>query len=231
MTEKIKRIQVPNSIIDNKEFNNNGFYLYVILKTLCVSNHVNIYNDNLLEKLQWTQYQLKKYLKDLKEKGLITYQFGDIPKFKPLELDIRPIKHHGKNKDSYYTQVDIDTINNIIRYSKSIKIKIEKDKPQVIRDMKEKSLRLFYLYEMYYNPKYKCAFIGYDKIKNAMNINNAYIKIINKMFNKNDLVGVMIGDWRDDIEDNSRRRNPNNYIPYCNRIIKSSEQNSEENTS
>ena len=219
MSDKVKRIQIPNKYIDNKEFNNNSFYLLIILKMVCVNNHVNIYNDNLRTRLDWTQYQLTKYLKELKDKELIVYKFTDIPKFKPLEIDIQPIKHHGKSKLDYYTQVDIDTIENIIKYSKAVKIVIDKSKPRAIRNVKEKALRLFYLYEMYYNPQYKCAFIGYDKIKDAMDINNAYIKTINKMFNTNELVGVMIGDWREDIEDNKRRRNPNNYIPYCNRII------------
>ena len=218
MSDKVKRIQIPNKYIDNKEFNNNSFYLLVILKMVCVNNHVNIYKDNLLTKLGWTAYQLRKYLRDLKDKKLIIYDFNELPKFRPIELNLQPIKHNSKNKDDYYTQVDTYTIGKIIEVSINIKVKSDKDKPKKITDVKDKALRLFYLYEMYYNVQYKCAFIGYEKIKEAMVIHSIYIKAINGILNKAGLVDVMIGDWREDIANEMRRRNPNNYVPHCNRV-------------
>ena len=218
MSDKVKRIQIPNKYIDNKDFNNNSFYLLVILKMVCINNHVNIYKKNLLTKLDWTQYQLRKYLKDLKDKELIIYDFEDLPRYRPIELNIQPMKHNSKKKEDYYTQVDITAIDKIIDNSEEVKIKEVKNKTKAKRDVKEKALRLFYLYEMYYNFDYKCAFIGYDKIRGAMNINNNYIKAINSVFSKTGSVDVMIGDWRDDIKNEMRRRNPNNYVPHCNRI-------------
>lgn len=225
MNDKIKRIQVPNKYIDNKEFNNNSFYLYVMLKLICVDNNVKIYKDKLLNHLQWTHYQLKKYLKDLKKHKLINYDFDELPKFKPIEIKIKPIKHHSKSNKDYFTQVDINTINKIVTLCNIIKIKTNKEKSLEKRNVREKALRLFYLYEMYYNESYGYAFISYEKIKSAMDINNTYINKINKKFNDNCLVEVDIGSWSKNSSQEEPRKYPNKYTPYCDRAKKTQNEN------
>lgn len=218
MKDNVKRIQVPNKYIDNKKFHFNAFYLYVNLKMICVNNHVKIYSKKLLDNLGWSLNTFKKYLKILKQEGLVTYNFESLPIHKPIELDISPIVSKPKTKEDYFTQVDINTIQRILFYAKETKFKkydkVSKKNIKIVKDEKEKALKLFYVYEMYYNESIGVSFPSYETIKEATGYNNTYIKAINTMFNKNDLVSVMIGDRNKE----TNQREKNNYIPICNRV-------------
>jgi hypothetical protein len=213
---KIKRIQVPNKYINNKKFHFNAFYLYVILKMVCVDNHVHIYSKKLLDKLGWTKYNLKKYLDILKQEKLITYDFDSLPYNKPLEIEILPIVQRAKTKEDYFTQVDTRTIEKIITYGKEVRYYIKGEKE--IKDEKEKALKLFYVYEMFYNDNYGKSFISYQGIYEATGYNNACIKSINNMFHRKDIVNVMLGDWYEQENEEDELislRERNNYVPNC----------------
>lgn len=224
-TEKVKRIQIQNKYINNKDFHFNSFYLLIILKMVCVNNHVNIYSTTLLPKLNWTRKTLKKYLDILRSENLIIYTWNSLPIHNPIELDIVPVKHNSKNADDYYTQVDIDTINRIIENTQAVKYK-EKNRTSskletIERDEKEKSVKLFYLYEMFYNVNLGKAFISYTNIQDATKFSNTSIKKINSIFNRKGLVNIDIGEWFElnDKDGNyiKKIRGRNNYIPLCNR--------------
>jgi hypothetical protein len=219
MKDNVKRIQVPNKYIDNKKFHFNAFYLYVNLKMICVDNHVKIYSKKLLEKLDWTKYSLKVYLNVLIQENLILFDFNDLPIHNPIELNIEPINTNPAKKEDYFTQVDVETIKKIFESARKVKYKTKDGKTE-LKDEKEKALKLFYLYEMYYNENYNKSFINYDGIYNATGYKNNTIKNINNMFHKNHLVDVMLGDWYEkeideDVYTPTRERN--NYIPNCNR--------------
>lgn len=217
----MKRIQIPTDIIRNPLVSHNTIYLYLILKTMTSSLKVTAYSTTILEKAQWNDRRtLKKYLLELKQKELISYNFNDFPINKPLLIEITPIL-----KGTQFTQVDIETIQRIIDVAKNIPIDIltetdnqnTQDKQSVKQfkynpDLKEMAIRLFYLYESYYNINFNVAFPSYRVINSDTKISNTYIKILNKIFNDNELVIVNYGqkiDWN--------KKSNNTYVPICDR--------------
>lgn len=216
VNKKVKRIQVPVDMIKQpKQYHE--LYLFVALKMACVNNKVNIYSKKLLELLQWKDRKtLKKYLESLKSQGYINYEFKDFPIHSPLQIDI-------VNSKKQFTQVDTDTINSIKWQMSQCKVK-RKNKDNkyetIIEDLKEMAMKLFYYYETYYNADYGYAFPSYKLINQETGISTNYIKILNKNFNRYELVQVDIGDkyQEEDDEGNTKtKRERNKYAPMCKR--------------
>lgn len=211
VNKKIKRIQVPVELITKpKQFNET--YLYIYLKMMSMDNHVRIYKQKLMNNLLWKSNKtLNKYLQSLKEKGYITYDFESLPISKPIEIDIDPI---GKQQ---FTQVDIETIDQIQTYTCSCEVKRKKENKTVvsIEDLKERALTLFYYYETYYNTDFGYAFPTYSKIREETGLSYEYIKIINKILHKAKLVNVSVGDQYIDEETGKKMRERNKYTPNC----------------
>lgn len=199
----IKRIQIPTHIIRNSLISSNAIYLYIILKTMTSSLKVVAYSSTILERTLWTDRRtLKKYLQELKHNSLISYDFDKFPINKPLLLNITPIE-----KEEHFTQVDVDTIQKIISATNDVLVN---NKPQ---DLKETAIRLFYLYESYYNTNYDIAYPSYTVINKETRIKHQTIKILNDVFHANGIVKVNYG------EKSEWNRNKNNtYVPICNRV-------------
>lgn len=188
----------------------------MILKTLTKESIVRAYSSTILEKAKWNDRRtLKRYLYNLKQNNLITYDFTTLPINKALVINILSIPD-----EDHFTQIDIDTIQKIINFCSNIEIK-NKDNKLISIDLKEMGIRLFYLYESYYNDNIGYAFPTYEQINHDTGISNIYIQILNDIFNKNKLVIVNYGEKKD----NDRRYN-NTYIPVCDR--KNQETNKEE---
>jgi hypothetical protein len=215
----MKRIQIPTHIIRNPLISHHAIYLYTILKPMINTNTLIItaYTTTILDKAKWNDRRtLKKYLQELKQKELISYDFTNFPINKPLQIEILPIP-----SGEHFTQVDTDTIQRIIDVCSNISVQ-DKNNPSKHNsiDLKEMAIRLFYLYESYYNYNFNYAFPSYLQINQDTNISNIYIKILNQTFDKNKLVIVNYGE-----RINNERKINNTYIPICNRV-KPKEENS-----
>lgn len=219
-TKKIYSVQVPNILIFTPK-HYNELYLYVILKSINGNKPIDRYSHELLELLQWKDIRtLKKYLLNLKNEGYINYNFDDLPQTSKLHIektDIKKFKKLNKNgKLSYFTQVNIKLIHKIIDSTIECKIKqySKKNKKSAtkILDLKERSLTLFYYYKSWYNPKMGYSCQAYKQIHKDTGISYEYIKIINKILHKNQLVKVILGDKTKNI-DGYNKRERNKYIP------------------
>ena len=210
--KKIKRIQVPNFLIKDAEFPHESFYLYVVLKMSCVYNVINIKTSTLMDKLKWSKIgTLKKHLLILQEKELIDFGFEAIPKHVPMEITINSFNES-------FTQVDVTTINKVcelaeevtmIRYTKN------KTKIEVVVDLKEMALRLFYYYEHQYNEEFDKAFPSFRTTNEDTGIGTAHIKAINDLFDYNGTVEIQNGKWYK--KDGQMLKTCNNYKPVCQR--------------
>lgn len=240
MNKEVKKIQVPYSLIDNtikkQHAPYQALYLYVILKSVCKNNHVNIYVEKLKSEdyLDWKSTKtLKKYLDYLKDNKYIIFDFETMPKHKPLQIDIIPIKEIPKkdNRENHFVQISVEYIKNIITKCKCIKIEyINKKTGEIINktyNLKEMALKLFYYYRKMYNDEYRYACPSYKQTYEATGISREYINILNNFFSDNGLVEVQQGKWyspnketeceneTDNKEEKSNpRRERNRYIPY-----------------
>lgn len=213
---KIKKIQVPYELLENKNIPHHAVYLYIILKTVCVDNHVNIYGTKLRSEkyLDWkTPKTLKKYLHILKEHGYITYEFDDLPKRKAIELDICPL-----HKQQMYIQVSTEAINGVKECTKVTPIKKKKEgvELEILEDCKEMAVRLYYFYTKMYNDDIGKAFPSYKEITNKIGISGQYIKVINTLLKKKKLLEVTIGKWYEQQDEDGyiiRKRERNSYKP------------------
>lgn len=211
--DSVKRIQVSNNMLTNKTIKHEAIYLYIILKSICKNNQVNIYAAKLLKILNWKDIRtLRKYLLILYELQYIDIRYDKMPKHKSLEFNL--INNPKKN----YVQVDIDTIGKIISVSQAVPLHIKED--TVILNLQEMAVRLFYIYEMYYNVHQGKAFPEYKDITNNTGISSKHITALNKVFEENKIVKIKHGDWYE-IEDLGesvlRRKGRNEYRPKCNR--------------
>jgi hypothetical protein len=211
--ESTKRIQVPNELLTNKAMKHEIIYLYIILKSICVKNKVNIYSDNLLKKLNWKDIRtLKKYLQLLYNIKYIDTNYDKMPKHKPLSFNL--LNNTRKN----YTQVDIDTIHKVIDVSKEVPLQVKKN--ITILNLQEMALRLFYIYEMYYNVYEEKAFPEYADITSNTGISSKYIVAINRVFEQKKIVKIKHGEWYETNDENDnvvKRKSRNEYKPKCNR--------------
>ena len=80
-------------------------------------------------------------------------------------------------------------------------------------DLRELGLRLFYLYEMYYNEAKGYAYPTYKTIIENINTTPKHISALNNTFQKHNLVYVIQGKKYE----KSNRRMHNKYIPNWNR--------------
>jgi hypothetical protein len=191
---KISYIQVPNSLICNKEIKSQAVYLYIILKMSCnKSNTVTISKNKLLAKLEWNDNRtLKTHMEQLKTNNYIQYDFTSLPINKTMTINIRKLNTANKNKSDYFTQIDRDTIHKVFDVAQKTPIKIKKD--TTYADLKDKSIRLIYLYEKCYNKEYGYAWISYREIQAQTGISNKYIKSINTHLKKHKILNVTIGN-------------------------------------
>lgn len=214
--EKIKKIQVPYELIINPDVPAYATYLYIHLKMICNNNHVRIYIEKFKSEnyLNWKSTQtLKKYLTYLKNNNYIIYDFENLPKGKPLEIDILPI-----TKDKMYVQLDVNIISKIQEFATKTEIIISKNniKQLIISDCKEMAVRLYYFYVKNYNLEIGKSFPSYKEINEATGISLQYIKALNNMFKKNKLLKITIGKWYEQEDDDGfkyRKRERNSYIP------------------
>lgn len=199
----IWKIRVNNTILTDVGLTHKAFYLYVVIKQLAQKNKtLYVYKEELMDALYWKKNStLKSYLLELKNCKIIKYSFNDLPKNKPLKIEILT------NEVDNYTQVDTETIDRIKIHTKSI---VLDDK---VSDLKELAIRLFYVYEKYYNKKEGYARPPYKIIKDCIKTTDRYIKILNTVFAENNIVQIRIGKKYD----NSNMRMNNTYIPMCNR--------------
>jgi hypothetical protein len=158
--------------------------------------------NKLKEYLDWKSTKtLKKYIEFLKENNFITYNSDSLPKNKPLELDIIPLKDIIKidNKKTLFTQINKDIIKTVIELAKSVlvykKDKVTKKETKEYQDLKEMALKLFYFYNKMYNTDAKYAFPSYLEINLMTGISKSYIAILNKFFSKNKIVDIDIGEY------------------------------------
>jgi hypothetical protein len=214
--KKVKKIQVPYDLLENREIPHHAVYLYIILKMVCKDNHVKIYGANLRSEkyLNWkTTKTLKKYLQILKEKKYLTCDFEVLPKRNPIELDIPKL-----NKDQYYVQVDVEAIYKVKEVAQSVHIKKKRnDVVEVItEDCKEMAVRLYYFYTKMFNAEIGKAFPSYEDIKKKLGINGTYIKAINNLLKENNLLRISEGKWYEQEDEDGftiRRRERNSYKP------------------
>jgi len=202
----MRRFSISTDVIRNPLVSHHAIYLYITLKEMMDyrTYRVDAYSANILKNANWSDRRtLKKYLSELKQIELITYEFVNFPINKPLLITINPIPD-----DAQFTQVDELTIKKIndVTWDHLIMTNI---------DMKEMAIRLFYLYESYYNSYYEIAFPSFRVINSDTRISNIYIKLLNELFNKNKLVIVKYGsqvEWN--------KKGNNTYIPICDRKTK-----------
>lgn len=207
-SKKIRRIQVPNSLIVDRDFSHYAFALYIELKIKSYNDKVNIYPMSLKEGLGWTDNRtLKKHFKELYDNNLVDIEIQRIVNTKPIECNITPIG------DDKFTQVDVHTIQKIKDCTNSIIMKGKK-KPQNLTEM---GLRLFYYYEKNYNEAYGKAFPTYENINEDTKIHPSYIKALNTVFHENGIVSVELGQYYSQELDDTivTRRAGNTYIPIC----------------
>ncbi|WFD09039.1 hypothetical protein [Tepidibacter hydrothermalis] len=211
--KKIKKIQVPNSLILDKRISHNAFALYVILKNFSFNDNVNIYPTKLLKAIEWKDMRtLKKYLEILNDLKYINMITSKIVKYECIKLTIRGVEND-------FTQVDINTMYKIIECTLRVPIK-GNDNEIEVKNLKEMALRLFYYYEKNYNTLLGKAFPSYRKTSEELCIGKSYISALNDIFNKNDIVKVKKGNWVEtEYEDGVilPRRMCNEYIPICSR--------------
>lgn len=206
--DNIKRIQITHEILVNRQIPHEAIYLLIHIKNKASNNHVRIYSSKLINELNWKDTRtLKKYLNILYDIGEIDTQYKTLPKHKPLEFNINPIGKH-------FTQVDIDTINKIKELCQETPL-IVKGK-ETILNLQEMSLRLFYLYEKYYNKQKGKAYPEYKQIVQDTGMSSKHIKVINDWLELNGILEIEHGEYYVN-EDEETRKGRNQYIPICNR--------------
>lgn len=207
--KKIRRIQVPNHLIVNRDFPHDAFALYVELKRSSFNNKANVYPIQLKNKIGWTDNRkLKRYLKILYDYSLIDQEIDRISNHKPITLLIKDIACGEE-----FTQVDVLTLDRIKECANTVKITGKSE----LQNVYEIALRLFYYYEKNYNEDYGRAFPTYEQINKDTKIHHTYIKAINTIFDENDIVRVRLGEYYTKEIDHETviQRAGNQYIPMC----------------
>lgn len=203
----MRKVFISNNLIRDRtyyEYNlhHKEFYLYVLLKLYAQKDIVRLQPKTLLQITQWSKYSvLKKYLRGLKQKEVIDYNFNDND-FRKIDVCIIHLLIDTKNEN--FTIVDEYTINRIIKCCQNVLV--VHNKTERYEDLKEQAIKLFFYYEMkYYGEEFN---VSYKTINTDTGIHYRYIKAINEVFNKNKIVSVKIGNKSD-----NNIRNPNIYYP------------------
>lgn len=212
-----KRIIISNEIINNKKIPNEAFYLYVMMKSMAVNNLLTIYHKKLMKNIEWSQYQLRKYTTILKKVGLINYDFEQFPKFRPMEINIV----NKRINDNNSTGLSIDTINQIIENSKEITCYYNGE--ERIVNLREVSLRIFYIYVSLYDEDKGYTSITHSVIRDIATINSMTIKAVNENLVKHNLLEYEAGkfeliDFGEEIG-STRIKQSNKYKPLFKEII------------
>jgi hypothetical protein len=156
-------VNVPISIINNKAIKTFETYLYVCLKQLAINDELNVYTKQLLDILQWKDRKtLKKYLKLLRDKGYISFNFDNLPQ---CIFNIN--------------EVNDEFIN--IKYSDIEKIK------SFLDSGKEHIIRLAYFYKLRYITN---EYTSYSTIYDCTSIRNNCVTEYNKIFKENDIFRI-----------------------------------------
>jgi hypothetical protein len=214
-----RMIKIENSIVEDSNLSNRAFYLYVYIKIMSKGqNFVNTTSTDILNILKWkTKKTLKQHLNELYEIGLIEGNIFTFPTNKPINIILLEDKVL-KN----FTQINIKTIMKIQEITEQTPIKIysaEKDiecedingvyitKQHV--NLKESAIRLYFLYERYYNRKFQTKTkLTYEQIQQKISISNKFIKSINNILYENKLLFVDIG-----YKNINNKRSVNGYEP------------------
>jgi len=231
MEKKVQYIHIPNNLICTKEINHNAIYLYMILRMYSWDDKItNIHkyiskSKVLLERLNWKDRKtLKKYLKQLKEYGYITYDFDNIKSGQDIEIFFIKQKY-GKKYNNYFVEIEKEGLLKVISIAKEIiifeKDKITKKYIRKVIDLKEQAIRLFSYYcikfKVHNDEEYNIsayAFPSYSTINKDIGIRDNNIKAINTNLHKGKILKVEIGDMF--LNDDGRKvRERNHYIPLC----------------
>jgi len=223
MNENFK-VQVNDDILTDDELSNRAFYLYIYLKLYGKSNEtVYIYPPELLEQMGWTgNNTFKKYLLELKQLGYIDYELSINKQGNEcLPINRRMIINFTDDlSEGSFTQIDFKTIlklQNVLKLTEIYKVDHEstadnKNKKYIIEkhyDEKEVGLRMYFLYEKFYNKKDQCGIpISYENISKTSKASPQIIAYVNNTLEKNNLLKIKHGIfWVKD------RKIKNKYIP------------------
>jgi len=209
------KVRIDDRITDDSLLTNKAYYLYTYLKLYAKGNqYVYIYLNELMELLQWKDKKtVKKYLIELKKLKYIYYDFGEENSFpinQPLHINILQSEHNET-----FTQIDINTIQKLQNIGKEIEVINYKDKNKniIISDLKEITLRLFYLYEKnYFRKEGNGTKIAYAKLGYVTKCSDKNIKAINNTLVKRNMLEVIVGKRHN----TNSRRTVNEYKPICN---------------
>jgi hypothetical protein len=210
------KVRIKDKITDNSLLTNKAYYLYVYLKLYAKGNqYIYIYLNELMELIQWKDKKtVKKYLIELKNLKYIYYEFNEdnpnnFPINQPLHINIL-----DEDNSEQYTQIDINTILKLQKVGKEIRVVNYKDKNKItiISDLKEVTLRLFYLYEKnYFRKQNNGTKITYANIQYITKSSDKNIKAINNTLVKNDMLEIIVGKRFN----SDSRRTVNEYKPIC----------------
>lgn len=178
-------------MIEDPFLTTKAFYLYICLKIHGkYADTLRIHNVEIKEFTKWDNRTIKKYLKELKEKKYINYTLPLDEKgneiiviSNPINIYIYPLE--DKIEFSYVDEDILRMINNSTD-------KICVDKMRTSENGKEIAVRLYYLYEKYYNKKFNTpAILSYQQIKNIVGGNFNKIIAINKILSDNGLLEII----------------------------------------
>ena len=184
---KVSYIAIPEKLIcnrqngkekDKKEINTKAKYLYIILKMVSHNDKVNIYYNNLIKKLGWTDKRtLQKYLKILKDNKYIDYAFDRIVGNSKIEISLKFKKP--------FIQIDRELLERGIERGIERRENTNKEESNLTQAQVENGIILLYYLENKYNSNWGYACPNREEILNVIGINNGGLsKIINYYHSK-----------------------------------------------
>lgn len=207
------KVQINNSIIEDSTLSNSAFYLYVYLKLYArTKTHANIYVKDFMNLIDWKDKNtFKKYLQELKNKGLIEYTlqlnsrgYAMLPIHKPLL-----VKMEYDNLPIQFTQIKDGVLHQIREIASKTEIYSD-HQLQKFSDEKEIATRIYYIYEKSYNKtKDYCIALTFNYICSIVKCSNKTLSSINSTLMNHHLLYIDYGKNKDQ----TVHRHPNKYTP------------------